>query len=403
MLKLAVRNLLRQQIRTGMTIAAICLGVVGLIISGGFVQDVYYQLRESVIHSQSGHLQVSRLGFQAHGSRSPEKFLVDEPDSIRAKILKRPEVQDVMARVHFSGLINNGRSDLPIIGQGVEPDKEAALGTQMQFVDGRQLEQQDTHGAILGEGLAHALKLRPGDSATLLVNTGEGALNTLEVTVVGIFQTFSKEYDARAARIQLAAAQELLNTKGVNSLVVSLKRTEDTRPVRDILARELDGTRYEVKTWQDLNDFYENTVALYERQFGVLQFIILVMVLLSVSNSVNMSVLERVGEFGTMMAVGNRRRTVFRLVMTENLLLGLAGAVVGVILGVVLAWLISAIGIPMPPPPNSNRGYIAEIRVVPVIAFTAFAVGFLATVLAAPLPARRVARTPIVDALRQNI
>ena len=403
MLRLALRNVIRQKLRTGMTLAAISLGVIGLILSGGFVQDLYYQLGEALIHSQSGHVQVSRAGFQAHGTRSPEKFLIEQSESARQAILKLPAVADVMARINFSGLISNGRSDAPIIGEGVEPDKEAALGTHVRFVDGHPLEKQDTHGVVLGEGLAHALRLRPGDSATLLVNTADGVLNTLEVTVVGISQSFSKEYDARVARLPLAAAHELLNTKGANSLVVSLKRTEDTRRVANAIARQLDSTQFEVKTWQELNDFYENTVALYQRQFGVLQLIILVMVLLSVVNSVNMSVLERIGEFGTMMAMGNRRGTVFRLVLTENVLLGLCGATLGVILGLILAWVISAVGIPMPPPPNANRGYTAEIRLVPLTVLTAFGVGFLATVLAAPLPARRVSRIPIVDALRQNV
>jgi len=256
---------------------------------------------------------------------------------------------------------------------------------------------------VLGEGIANALKLRPGDAVTLLVNTAEGVLNTMDATVIGVFQSFSKEYDARATRVQLAAAHELLNTRGVNSLVVSLKRTQDTQLIARTLAQKLDGNQFEIKTWQELNDFYENTVALYQRQFGVLQFIILVMVLLSVANSVNMSALERVGEFGTMMALGNRRGAVFRLVLMENVLLGLGGALCGVLVGLTLAWVISSLGIPMPPPPNANRGYTAEIRVVPVIVLSSFGVGLVATVLAAILPAGRVSRTPIVDALRQNI
>ena len=139
------------------------------------------------------------------------------------------------------------------------------------------------------------------------------------------------------------------------------------------------------------------------RQFGVLQFIILLMVLLSVANSVNMSLFERQGEFGTMQALGNRRKDVVRLVITESILLGLAGAALGGMAGVLLAILVSAIGIPMPPPPNSNVGYTAMIRIVPLTIVMAFFIGFLATVMAAVLPARKISRIPIVDALRQNI
>ena len=403
MVKLALRNVFRQKLRTGMTMAAIVLGVVALILSGGFVQDVYYQLGEALIHSQSGHVQVSRAGFQAHGTRSPEKFLIDQPGSVMQALLNQSEVDDVMARINFSGLISNGRSDWPIVGEGVEPDKEAKLGTHLKLVEGRQLEKGDTYSVVLGDGVAQALKLRTGEHATLLLNTAEGALNSLEFEIVGTFQSFSKEYDSRAVRIPLAAAHELLGTQGVNSLVIALKRTEDTQKVAAAVARQLNNDQFEVRTWEQLNDFYASTVALYERQFGVLQFIILIMVLLSVGNSVNMSAFERVGEFGTMMALGNRSRVVFRLVLTENVVLGLCGGALGVALGLTLAGAISAVGIPMPPPPNANIGYIAHIRVLPSTVAAAFGVGLCATLLAALFPAWRVSRTPVVNALRQNV
>ena len=127
------------------------------------------------------------------------------------------------------------------------------------------------------------------------------------------------------------------------------------------------------------------------------------MVLLSVTNSVNMSVFERVGEFGTMMSLGNSSGEVFQLIVTESVLLGLIGSGLGAMLGVVLALVISAIGIPMPPPPNANVGYMAHIQIVASSLLVAFAIGFSATVAASILPARRVVRTPVVDALRQNI
>ena len=91
------------------------------------------------------------------------------------------------------------------------------------------------------------------------------------------------------------------------------------------------------------------------------------------------------------------------MVLKENLLLGLLGAGLGVAMGLVLAWVITGIGIEMPPPPNSDIGYTAHIRVVPRVVMMAFGVGALATLLAALLPAYRVARIPVVEALRKNV
>jgi putative ABC transport system permease protein len=158
-----------------------------------------------------------------------------------------------------------------------------------------------------------------------------------------------------------------------------------------------------VKTWKELNDFYANTVQLYDRQFAVLNVIILFMVALGVSNAVNMAEFERFSEFGTMRAMGNRGGSIVRLIMTESLLLGLIGAGAGVALGAGLALAISATGIPMPPPPNSNSGYTARIELVPLVFAQAAGVGLLATVVAALIPALRARRISVVDALRQAV
>lgn len=403
MFKLALRNIIRKKTHTAMTLAAVVCGVVGLILAGGWVQDIFRQLGEALIHSQTGHLQVYKQGFHAAGSRTPEKFLIADAQKVKQEITAAAGVDMVMARLNFSGLLNNGRSDLPIIGEGVEPDNEARLGSFVRVVEGRRLADQDKFGIELGRGLAKSLKLKPGDSVNILANTLDGALNNLEFEVVGVFQSFSNDYDARAVKVPLAAAQELLATQGVNALVVLLKNTPDTGLMAAQFRAQFAGVNLEVKTWVELNDFYEKTVDLYKRQFGVLQLIILFMVLLGVANSVNMSVFERVGEFGTMMSLGNRRSHVTRLILTEAFLLGLLGGIVGVALGVILALAISAVGIPMPPPPNADIAYTARILITPLALFVSFAIGFAATVLAAVLPARRVARTPIVDALRQNI
>lgn len=403
MLKLALRNVLRYRGRTSLTLAAIVLGVAGLMLAGGFVEDVYIQLGEATIRSQLGHLQVYRAGYYEHGSRKPYEYVLPRPAEIVRDVRARPGVQDVMLRLNFPGLLNNGRADLAIAGEGVEPEKEARLGSFITMLSGKPLGAGDPFGILLGEGVARSLKLAPGDHVTIVTNTAGGALNTLEFNVAGTFRSFSKDYDNRTVRIPLAAARELLAADIANSAVVLLANTRDTDRARADLERTLAGREVEIKPWYELSDFYGKTIELYKRQFGVLQLITLVMVILSVMNSVNMTTFERAGEFGTMRALGDRRATIFRLVVTENAILGLAGSVLGIAVGALLAMAISAVGIPMPPPPNAESGYTALVRITPATVAMAFSVGFLATLLAALWPARRIAAMPVMLALRQNV
>ena len=398
---LAFRNVLRHRGRTAMVLTAIAFGVAALIVTGGFVQDIYVKLAEALIRSQSGHLQIARESYFAEGSRSPEKNLLRDPADVAAAVARAAPGALSMTRLSFSGLLNNGRTDFPIVGEGVEPAKESGGASQVKMVAGRSLTSDDQFGMVVGQGLAEALRLAPGDRANLIVSSVDGAMNTLDFEIVGVSQSFSKDYDARAVRVPLAAAQELLNTAGGNVVVVLLPATPDTERVATALAADLKARGLAMRTWEELNDFYRGTVELYERQFLVLRLIVLVMVMLAVANAVNMTVFERAGEFGTVRALGRRSRQVFALVMTEALILGALGALVGVVAGLLVAALASAIGIPMPPPPNSELGYTAQIEIVPSSVLGAFSVGVIATALAGILPALRVARMPVVEALRQ--
>jgi putative ABC transport system permease protein len=400
--KLAYRNILRHRMRTATTVAAITFGVAALVLSQGFVEDIFVQLAEAVVHSQTGHIQLATQGYFAHGAHRPLQFLLPDPEGDKAAIRKLNGVEDVMARLNFPGLLNNGRADLAVLVEGVEPAKEAKLGTFVHFSAGRALGPADRYHAVVGHGVARSLNVKPGDNLTLVVSTADGAMNTVDVQLVGVFQSFSKEYDNRAVKLPLPTAQELLTTRGANVLIVSLRRTDDTERIAGLLRDRAAQHGQEVKTWSDLNDFHRKTVLLYDRQFGGLLLIILLMVLLSVVNSVNMTVFERTGEFGTARALGNRRRDIFHVVMLENVLLGIGGSVLGAVIGVLLAKLISLIGIPMPPPPNADLSYVAYVRVTPPALLGALAIGFGATVLAAVIPALRVSRMNVALALRQS-
>ena len=401
-LRLALRNLPRHRLRTLLTLAAVALGVAGLILAGGFVEDIFVQLGEGTIHSQLGHVQVYKKGYYTHGTQRPLAYLIERPQQVASEIDPLPEVDTTLFRLTFSGLLNNGRSDRAVLVEAGESDKESKVATHHSLVDGRMLTAADQFGIYVGEGVAKSLRLKAGQVVSVLANTRDGALNSLEFEVVGIFRSYSKEYDARVVRINLEAGHQLLDTDAVNSIVVLLRDTDKTAEVASRLKNRL-GPDMEVKTWVELSDFYAKTVALFSRQFGFLELVILLMIVLSVLNSINLSMYERQGEFGTMRALGNRNRAVFALIVMESVALGFIGSGAGVLIGVTLAGVISLVGIPMPPPPNAELGYIAEIRIVPSIVAGAAVIGILASTFAAILPGIRLSRMSITEALRQIV
>jgi putative ABC transport system permease protein len=200
----------------------------------------------------------------------------------------------------------------------------------------------------------------------------------------------------------LDLGRRLLKTQGAHTWVLGLDATEHTDSVVAYLRGLLPVDRFQVASWLDLSDFYRKAVVLLSQQIDVVAVLIGLIIVLGISNTLTMNVLERTGEIGTLMAMGTPRRGVLRLFVTEGVLLGVIGGAIGVCIGVALAELLSYIGIPMPPPPGRQEAYSAQILLTPALVASAFAMALVSATIASLYPAWRASRLPIVDALRHN-
>lgn len=399
-LRIAFRNLWRHPRRVSIVLAAITGGVVALLLAGGFIQWIFHDLRESTIHGRIGHIEIVRPGYFVHGKSEPRRYLLSRAGSELADVAKERHVVTVARRLAFSGLVSHGETSVSFEGEGVEPGAERGIGGALRIVEGEHLANDDAQGVLLGEGLARSLGVHPGDRIVVLVNRPNGGVNAVELTVRGTFASVTKAYDDYALRMHLSATQRLLGTDGASMWVILLDDTAATDAVVAALNRMLPPDRFEVVPWHSLADFYEKTVRLFSRQFSVVEIIVGVIIVLSIGNTMMMSVMERTWEIGTSMAIGVARRRILRMFLIESVVLGIVGACVGLALGFVLAAIISAIGIPMPAPPGMAHGYVGAIRITPVLAAEAFGLGIVTSVVAGLYPAWRASRLPVVDALR---
>ncbi len=404
-LRLALRNVFRNRVRSLITLAAIAFGSTSLIIAGGFIEDTFIQLRESYIHSFLGHLQIYKKGFYEKGGARPFDYMMTDHEEITREIYSVEGVRQVTPRLEFSGLLSTGETTISFIGQGVDPEGERQISSFVQLDKGENLASGDKYHVILGKGLAHGIMADVGDPVILVANTMGGSINGLDVVVKGIFFTSSKAYDDRALRVPIKTAQRLLRTDDIQSLVVLLDDTAKTDLVKERLERifEERGHDLEIIPWYEMADFYNKTVDLYKRQFFVLKLIIGIIVVLSIFNTMNMSVLERIGEVGTIMAIGTRRSGVVRLFLLEGIILGFFGGILGLAGGYVLASIISYIGIPMPPPPGATIYWTAAIRIVPGVFAFSFALALVTALFSSVYPAYKACRLEIAEALRHNV
>ncbi|MEK6696566.1 MAG: FtsX-like permease family protein [Candidatus Deferrimicrobiota bacterium] len=401
--KLALRNVFRNRRRTAITLAAMAFGASSIILFGGFVNFIFISVRESTIKSQVGHIQLYRKGFFEKGSAAPNDYMIANFEEIRALAKGIEHVKDVIPRLGFSGLVSTGETTTSFVGSGGNPEGEEGLSSFTRIVEGKALSSSDPRGVTLGLGMARGLGVKEGDSLTLLATTKNGGINALAVKVRGIWESGEKAYDDRLLKAPIQEVQRLLDNEGeVQSIVLLLDNTENTGIVRDHLAALIRdrGFDLEIKTWEDLALRYHQVRDLFSKIFNVMALIVSFIVVLGIANTMTMSIFERTREIGTIMALGTRRSGVISMFLLEGIVLGVLGGILGTVAGVVIAKAVSYVGIPMPPPPGSTRGFIAQILIVPAVLAKAFRLSLIAAILSSLYPAWRASRLNITEALR---
>ncbi len=401
-LRLALRNLGRNRKRATVAVLTVASGVIAFLLAGGFIAWIFEDMREATIRSQLGHAQIVRPGFFDKGIADPYAFLLPaQADELHA-LTVLPGVVSIAPRLVLSGLISRGDTTLSFAGEGIEPALEKHIGSRINILSGNNLANATDKQALLGEGLAKSLDAKPGDTVVLLTTTAGGSASAIELTVAGIFATITKEYDDTAIRLPLAMARKLMRVEGATSWVVLLDEHNRTTRFVETARASLPAGKFEVVPWTQLADFYNKTVVLFSKQVNVMKVIIGLIIILTITNTLTMTVLERTTEIGTSLALGMRRGIMMRQFIVEGALIGVLGGLLGVVAGYLLALAISAIGIPMPPPPGMAHGYVGQIVITSDLALDAIMLALVTTLLASAFPAWKAGRMNIVDALRYS-
>lgn len=242
----------------------------------------------------------------------------------------------------------------------------------------------------------------------MLAGHGRGSPNVAALSVLAAEDQGFKELDEVAVIMHLRQAQQLVFGKAApraTSIMVQLQRTkqmpEAAQRLRELLARIAPDQALTVLDFEVLNPFYSQTMALFDTIFGFIFVLIGCIVLFTVSNTMNAAVVERTTEIGTLRAVGLRQRGIRRLFVTEGFLLGVVGAIVGVLSALLIALIVNRSGLTWLPPGGSEPLPLT----VRVWGETRMIVGTTIGLIligagSAWWPAYRAARLKIVDALR---
>ena len=462
---LAFRNLLRNRRRSLTTMSAMVIGLIAVLLFGGYIHNIKYGLQTSYVR-ESGHLQIQRRGYFLYGSGDPVSYAIEDytriVDAVRDDAQLQAMVTVVTPVLAVNGIAGNFSAGVSrtVFGSGivVEEQNRMRQWNDYGFPDHEPplaLAATKPNAVVIGTGVARVLRLcaalkvpncrdpqpahdadrqsaAPNDlvqlaaaeahsihgdapAATastahiqLLTSNAYGAPNVADLSVVAAEKQGVKAIDDMYVQLHLGQAQRLVYGGGqprVTSIVVQLRHTADIERARQrllsVLRRTPGGDGLDVLDFATLNPQYGQITGMFDAVFGFVAVLMATVVMFTVGNTMNMAVMERTREIGTLRAIGLRDAGIRRIFICEGFLLGLGGAIAGTLLALVGAAFINRAGLHWVPP--GQTGSVAlTVRVwgeSAMIMRNALGILLVATA-SAWLPARRASRMPVVEALR---
>jgi len=405
LIPLAFRSLMRNRRRSGITLAAITIGVAVVVFANGFATGFVGVMIGQAINGRAGAIQVHAKGYLDANEAAPLKLDMPHTPELLATLRTTPGVTAVAPRIRFGGMVNNGQRSTMMLGQAVDPVEEFRVCPDRKAEveeggpGGHHVSASDPYGGVLGGELAASFNVRVGDSLTITAGGREGGINALDLSIRGVTRGAGMMESKRLATVPLGFAQELLQMKGrVTEYAIAVADKRDIPQVAAALRTRL-GPEYEVSTWEDVMPFLRDAVQRMKVILGGISGVLFVIVIFGVVNTMLMSVFERVREIGTMLAVGMRRRQVQWLFLLEAAALGMVGGSVGAFLGFVGSIALAVNGVRISPP-GSTILYAVRPEPAAWVALLAVAVAVVGALLAALYPARKASRMDPVEALR---
>lgn len=400
---IGLRNILKNPRRSLFTAIAIGAGFTSINVFSGYIHNVYAGLADQAVRGEGlAHLTIARSGYFENASLNPERYLIaaGELANIGGMLDADPHVEVWTPRLSVSGMVSNGRVSTVFIAEGQDPAKEATIRGSFRPDRGGALDPRLESGIAVSSDLARLLNLKGGGQAVLFTTTAEGQANALDVDVHTIYNTGITATNDKSLLLPLRFAQRLFDTTGADRIRVLLKEPGDVEAARERLKASLaaQGFRVDIRTWRELSGFYQQVKNLFDIIFVFIFGIVLVVVVMSIINTMTMSVMERTREIGTLRALGMKRWHIIRLFSAEAMSLACIGGAAGLIVTIAIAQLVNMTGIQYVPPNTSDRVPLLVDLVMGRIALTFLFLVALATVSAC-LPSLRAARMQIVDAL----
>ncbi|MFO7731481.1 MAG: FtsX-like permease family protein [Spirochaetia bacterium] len=412
LVNLAFKNLFRHKRRTMITSIAIAVGLALFILIDSMLVGIEEDSTRNLMLYETGSARIMNTQFWEEHENLPLKHSIDKPQPILEEL--DAAGIDAAPRTIFRGELIMQKDPYPESGSiqaqitAIDPQRDPQVYLIDESIsDGRFLE-EDRLEAVVGAWLAEDIGAQVGYPLTIVTRTKEGFFQTIDLEIVGLANTPNPVVNRTGIFIPIKTADYYLQMEGSvsqidTSFAYQADIEEQTSKIRSVaLSNRPDLT---VVDWKILGKDFVALAASKSAGSKVILFLVFIIAAVGISNTMLMSVYERIREIGMLRALGMRRHEIRLAFLIEAGGIGLIGASAGVLIGVLLNIPLVNIGVDYSAlMRDADMGY----RVTGIMRglwstatiFTAFFTGVFLSVLMAFIPTRKALKLQITDALR---
>ena len=301
----------------------------------------------NTVHTNTGHLQIQ------HRNYWPDRNLwkrVNQPGKIMANLNHVPAIQAVAPRVQAPALVSAENRSFGAMIKGIQPDLEAHISTlENGVVKGKFLERDDDQGALIGDMLAKNLGVVIGDEVVFIGQGADGSLAAGKLVVRGLFKTGINELDRTTIVAHLQMVQEAYSmVDSVSEIAILLDHDKNRDKASELIDRFLQEHNHKelvIRDWSTLMPGVEESMKIDWNTGLILYFVLVMVVGFGIANTFLMAFIERIHEFGVLLALGMRPITLSFMLYLESALLITIGIAGGLAVGIAIVCYFNHAGI----------------------------------------------------------
>lgn len=405
-LRMAWASLVRRATRSFMVVIMICVSLWGLLLMQGIYDGMTEQMISNAIRSDSGELSLFGRGYRLDPALDTLVAATKETEEKLETFLDNdPRIRSLVRRLRQNGLVATAHYSRNTEIYGVDLEREREHGQLQNYLfQGEYGFGKQQKGAIIGFKLAEKLQVAIGKKIILSAQDTQSEVTSIALRVTGILKTNNMGLDENAVFIDIDKARTFFGVaQGVSQISIMLVAEQDIATLQQDLQNGF--PQLDILRWDELYPALMQSRVIMKGFSLVVSIMIFGVAGLGIFGVMLVSVLERMREFGIMLAIGTNFGQIRIIILAESLFMGLSGFLAGAGCGLVSLWYFNTYGLDLTMFSEAFEEFgmdaVTYALIRPDYFVTAFAAVILATLVSVYFPLRMLKNTKPIEVINE--